>query len=101
MRFAVVTFGNHLKFNSDGDLEKFLESTGTRTLVESAWYDNTWGVKLAQDDDAILDESNWQGQNLLGKALMTVRDNFEKWRDSELDKLVKEVVNPFANTLRD
>ena len=101
VRFAVVTYGNYLKFNSDGNLEKFLESTGTRTLVEAAWYDNTWGVKLAQDDDAILDESNWQGQNLLGKALMTVRDNFQQWRDTELEKLIQEVVNPFANTIYD
>lgn len=100
VRFAVVTFGNHLKFHSDGNLEKFLESTGNHIIVEAAYYDSIWGVKLAQDDDRILDENNWQGQNLLGKALMTVRDNFQQWRDTELEKLVKEVVNPFANTLR-
>src|ERR1035437_8295284 len=67
VRFAVVVYGNYLKFNSDGDLEKFLASTEKRTLVEAAWYDSVWGVKLSQDDDLILDENNWQGQNLLGK----------------------------------
>lgn len=93
LRFAVVTLGNHLKFNSNPELRTFLESTGNRTLVEAAWYDSTWGVKLDQDDDAILDEANWQGQNLLGKALMTVRDNFEEWRDNELDSIMQETIS--------
>lgn len=35
------------------------------------------GIGLHYDDDLVLDESNWRGKNLLGKALMEVRDNFD------------------------
>lgn len=93
LRFTVVTFGNYLKFRSNPELRTFLESTGNRTLVEAAWYDSVWGVKLSQDDDSILDEANWQGQNLLGKALMTVRDSFKEWREIELGRTLQETIS--------
>jgi predicted NAD-dependent protein-ADP-ribosyltransferase YbiA (DUF1768 family) len=31
------------------------------------------GIGLTEDNDDCLDESKWQGMNLLGKALMKVR----------------------------
>ena len=36
--------------------------------------DRIWGVGLAVEDARIFDERKWRGQNLLGKALMEVRD---------------------------
>jgi ribA/ribD-fused uncharacterized protein len=72
-RFYVVAMGNSHKF-SKSPFKEYLLSTGTRTLVEAAWYDHIWGVGLKQDDDSILDESNWKGTNLLGKALMAARE---------------------------
>jgi ribA/ribD-fused uncharacterized protein len=68
-----VTQGNIYKFTQDEDLGRYLLSTGDKTLVEGAWYDPVWGVKLAWDDPAILDEANWQGTNWLGECLMRVR----------------------------
>jgi ribA/ribD-fused uncharacterized protein len=65
------------KFEQNSDLRKQLvEMTGNRVLVEASPVDKIWGVGLAADDDLILDEANWKGQNLLGKALMEVRNYF-------------------------
>jgi len=48
--------------------------TGSKILVEASPEDCIWGVGLEENDPLILDEANWKGQNLLGKALMKVRD---------------------------
>jgi ribA/ribD-fused uncharacterized protein len=61
------------KFNSDPKLLKQLLNTGNKILVEGTPFDPIWGVMIKWDDDRILDEKNWKGQNLLGKVLMRVR----------------------------
>jgi len=61
------------KFSQNDDQRKTLLNTGDRILVEGSPYDKVWGVGLHWTDDAILNEDNWNGQNLLGKALMEVR----------------------------
>ena len=43
-------------------------------LVEASPVDRIWGVGLAADGDRITDPQAWRGLNLLGFALMTVRD---------------------------
>ena len=45
-----------------------------KTFVEGSPVDDIWGVKLAWNDPKIDDESNWKGQNLLGKVLCRVRE---------------------------
>ena len=47
-------------------------------LVEGSPVDPIWGVGLHFDDDLILDEKNWKGQNLLGKCLMQARKKLLK-----------------------
>ncbi len=74
----IVTEGNRLKFSQNADLGAYLLATGDKTLVEGAWYDAVWGVKLAWSDPAILDEANWQGTNWLGQCLMTVRGELRR-----------------------
>lgn len=73
VRVNIVKRGSYLKFTQNERLCKLLKNTGTRTLVEASPYDTIWGVGLAEDDPLILDSKNWQGENLLGKALMHVR----------------------------
>lgn len=36
--------------------------------------DKIWGIGLSMDDPDRFDPSKWKGQNLLGYALMMVRD---------------------------
>jgi ribA/ribD-fused uncharacterized protein len=50
-----------------------LLDTGDKILVEGNAKDNIWAVGLDWNDDRILDPSNWNGQNLLGKVLMELR----------------------------
>ena len=54
-------------------MRDILLRTGDRIIVEASPYDRIWGVGLDVEDPRILDENQWQGQNLLGKALMDVR----------------------------
>lgn len=55
-------------------LKQILLDTGERELVEGSPYDTIWGVKLDWRSDEILDRNKWRGRNLLGEALMKVRD---------------------------
>lgn len=73
IRLGVVTDGNYLKFSQNKVLRDELLSTGDKVIVEGSPYDKIWGVGLQFDDERIEDEKNWNGENLLGKALMEVR----------------------------
>ncbi|WP_281557063.1 NADAR family protein [Thalassomonas sp. RHCl1] len=77
-RFAIVVEANLAKFSQLPELKAFLLDTGERVLVEASPVDNIWGVGLAADDMAIEDPANWQGLNLLGFALMAVRERLNK-----------------------
>ena len=54
-------------------MRNILLRTGDRVIVEASPYDRVWSVGLGMEDARILDEKNWRGQNLLGKALMDIR----------------------------
>ena len=45
-----------------------------KTFVEGSPTDCIWGCGIQWNDPKIDDESNWKGQNLLGKVLGRVRD---------------------------
>lgn len=62
------------KFEQNKGLKAGLLSTGNRTLVEGSPKDSLWGVGIHWQDVDCLDPSKWKGQNLLGKALMEVRE---------------------------
>lgn len=76
-RFDAMYAAVKAKFESDRVLAKQLMETDTKTLVEASPVDIIWGVGIHEKDDAILDESNWKGQNLLGKVLMKVRTELQ------------------------
>jgi ribA/ribD-fused uncharacterized protein len=71
----------YAKFKQNPELAEVLLSTGNKTLVEGSPHDKIWGVGLHWADEEILDEANWKGQNLLGKALMEVRGMLELYED--------------------
>ena len=64
-----------LEYNASHlELSKLLKDTNNRELVEASPLDKIWGVGLGENDPLILDSANWLGKNMLGYALMEVRD---------------------------
>ncbi|QDV69021.1 Swarming motility protein YbiA [Rosistilla carotiformis] len=74
----LVTEGNVAKFSQNSHLQEFLLGTGDAVLVEASPYDRIWGIGLKADDDRAKNPVTWQGQNLLGFALMDVREELSK-----------------------
>ncbi|MEY9210715.1 NADAR family protein [Thermobifida halotolerans] len=83
-RRAVVVRGNLAKFGQHRDLGDFLLGTGERVLVEASPVDRIWGIGLAADDERAGDVSRWRGQNLLGFALMDVREQLHALHRAEV-----------------
>jgi ribA/ribD-fused uncharacterized protein len=73
-RFPIVVAGNLAKFGQNPVLRAFLLGTGQRILVEASPVDRIWGIGLTRDDPAATDPTRWRGHNLLGFALMQVRE---------------------------
>ena len=74
-KMGIVTEGNMHKFTVSEDAENLrnmLLATGSRELVEASPLDRIWGVGFAERN-AGSNRHRW-GQNLLGKALMDVRE---------------------------
>lgn len=70
----IVTKGNLHKFSQNALLKNFLIETGDRVLVEASPVDAVWGIGLAKDNVDAENPKKWPGKNLLGFALMEVRD---------------------------
>ena len=72
-RFEAVIAGNTAKFSQHPQLRDFLAQTGSRVLVEASPHDRVWGIGLTADDERAASPASWLGLNLLGFALMEVR----------------------------
>ena len=70
----IVIEGNLHKFTQHNGLKKFLLDTGDKVIVEASPQDKIWGIGLSQDARESRDPFGWKGTNLLGFALMEVRD---------------------------
>ena len=73
-RFEIVKEGNNHKFNQNPELKTFLLNTKNRVLVEASPVDAIWGIGMAGDHKDVMNPEKWRGLNLLGFALMEVRD---------------------------
>ncbi len=78
VKFDIVVRGNELKFGQNQDLYDELMATGDKIIVEASPTDRVWGIGLPEHAPAetLTDESQWRGENLLGKAIMEVRNRF-------------------------
>ncbi|MCG8331867.1 MAG: NADAR family protein [Chitinophagales bacterium] len=73
-KYEIVKKGNFHKFNQSPEQKEFLINTKNRILVEASPYDKIWGIGMRQDEYGIENPYNWKGPNLLGFAIMEVRD---------------------------
>ena len=73
-RFEIVVRANQAKFAHSETLRRFLIGTGNSVLVEADPADRIWGIGLAQQDPRAKNPNEWRGLNLLGFALMEVRE---------------------------
>lgn len=74
LRQEIVREGNFHKFNQSKKLRKFLLNTGDAILAEANPLDTIWGVGLSKDSRLIKNPYAWNGLNLLGFALMEIRE---------------------------
>jgi hypothetical protein len=75
-RYEIVVLGNYLKFNQNKELRIWLLSTGNQLLVEASPTDKIWGIGLSVQDAYA--GKQWDGENLLGKAIMEVREKLHQ-----------------------
>ena len=73
VRQIVVYRGLIAKFSQNEELRQTLKRTGDAVLAECAVRDRIWGIGLSMRDVDRFDMQKWNGQNLLGFALMQVR----------------------------
>ena len=77
-RWEIVVRGNRAKFAQHAELRTFLLQTGDRLLVEASPFDRIWGIGMAATDPNAEKPLFWKGLNLLGFALMEVREHLRK-----------------------
>lgn len=83
-KYSIVLNGNWLKFSQNRDLREYLISTGGSILVEASPYDNIWGIGFSADSPEAMNPFKWRGKNLLGFALMEVRDELHRVNKNEI-----------------
>ena len=83
-KYSIVLNGNWLKFSQNRDLREYLISTGDSILVEASPYDNIWGIGFSADSPKAMNPFKWRGKNLLGFALMEVRDELHRVNKNEM-----------------
>lgn len=73
-KYNIVFLGNEHKFHQNEDLRDFLTSFNPFTIfAEAAPWDKVWGIGLGPNDPKALDIRTWEGENLLGKVIITLR----------------------------
>ena len=77
-KYSIVLNGNYYKFTQNKAMMDFLLSTGDKILVEASPLDTIWGIGLSKDNEKAQNIAAWRGKNLLGFALMEVRDEIRK-----------------------
>ncbi len=77
-KYSIVLNGNYHKFAQNKPMRDYLLSTGDKILVEASPFDKIWGIGLKDSDKNARTPKYWRGQNLLGFALMEVRDELRR-----------------------
>lgn len=83
-RYRIVKDGNLLKFSQNIELKEFLIQTNSKILVEASPLDRIWGIGMTGDKPSASIPAEWRGLNLLGFALMEVRDILSNYNKKEV-----------------
>lgn len=73
VRYSIMKDVVTHKVNQSQKIQNFIKQHKDKIFVEASPFDAIWGVKLSENDDKILDPSNWKGQNLLGKIYNEIK----------------------------
>lgn len=76
VKYKIVKAGNRAKYEQNPELKTLLLSTGDSILAEASPYDKVWGIEMDAQTAAHTASSRWPGENLLGKILMELREEF-------------------------
>ncbi len=74
VRQIIVYEGLTAKFSQNKILKERLKATQNAILAECAVKDKIWGIGLSMNDPDRFVAAKWKGKNLLGYALMMVRE---------------------------
>lgn len=77
-KFNIVVKGNLLKFSQYPKMKDFLLNTGNSIIVEASPLDRIWGIGMGANHEHAENPTLWKGHNLLGYALMEVRDQLKQ-----------------------
>lgn len=79
-KYGIVYTGNILKFTQNKDIQNILLNTFDNILCEASPYDKIWGIGMEASDVRVQNPKQWysDAQNLLGFALMEVRDKIKE-----------------------
>lgn len=75
--YEIVKMGNIHKFEQNPEMKDYLMSTGDKEIVEASPYDRIWGIGIGPSDPKRFESKYWNGENLLGKVIMDVREYFK------------------------
>lgn len=75
-KFGIVVDANREKFRQNEELRELLLATQGRELIEASPMDKIWGIGFGKTN-AMKNKARW-GKNLLGKALMQIRDELNQ-----------------------
>jgi hypothetical protein len=83
-RYIIMLSVNTAKYTQDQEMRKLLLDPlfDGKTFVEASPSDGIWGIKMSIKEKGVLDERNWNGQNLLGKTITEVREKIKALQSS-------------------
>ena len=82
--------GIKCKFNQNEDLWNLLQSTGSKTLVESS-QDNFWGTGVPLYRNDSLERDQWKSIGIMGKILMSIRSMSRASSPEPMDETIQKV----------
>ena len=77
-KYSIVLNGNYYKFTQNKEMMDFLLSTDDKNTGRSKSDGYDLGIGLGKDNEKAHNIASWRGQNLLGFALMEVREEIRK-----------------------